>query len=198
MSQHPHDICHCFVSPSFLYSVKLPIQRSHGRQTVRQTVENYLTTENMRQRLPTLRWLVPLALILLVTLYEVGPARWIYRQLGFTYHTLSDIIMFGTIGPILAYLGLTFVARWLEEKETADLQAAVLAQARADASASRQLSDDAVQVLFASGTLLELVKEACPDIPEETAVQLNTMEQALNSAIHRLRTHLLQAQNQSL
>ena len=159
---------------------------------MRRAIENYLSAENMRQRLPTLRWLVPLVLILLVVLYEIGPARWVYWQFGFAYHTLSDIIMFGTVGPILAYLVLTFVDRWLEEKETADLQATVLAQVRADADASRQLSDDAVQVLFASGTLLELVKDACPDMPEETAVQLTTMEQALDSAIQRLRSHLLQ------
>ena len=166
---------------------------NHWRTHVRQALENYLSTENMRQRLPTLRWIVPLVLILLVILYEIGPARWVYWPLGFVYHTLSDIIMFGTIGPILAYLVLTFVDRWLEEKETADLQATVLAKARADADASRQLSDDAVQVLFASGTLLELIKEACPNLPEETAVQMTAMEQSLDQAIQRLRSHLLQA-----
>lgn len=159
---------------------------------MRRALENYLSAENMRQWLPTLRWLVPLTLVLLVIAYEIIPARWIYIEFGFAYHILSDVVIFGTVGPILAYLVLTFVDRWLEEKETADLQATVLAKARADANASRQLSDDAVQVLFASGTLLELVKEACPDLPEETAVQLNTMEQALDSAIQRLRSHLLQ------
>lgn len=143
-----------------------------------------------RSRLRLLRWLVPVSLAILVIAYEVGPARWIYNGLGFPYHLLAEILVFGTIGPIVVFLLLDLLWRWLDERDTSDYQSRLLAQAREDACRSRQLTDDALQALFSVGTLLSICKSDCPDLPHEKIADIETTEQALATAMQRLRSHL--------
>ncbi len=147
------------------------------------------------QQLRRWRWLLPLGLMFLVVLYEIGPSRWIYAHFGFTYHLAAEILIFGTIGPALVFLTLNFVNRWLEERETSDLQAQLLIKTQRDANHSRQLIDDAVQILFAVGTLIDSLKSSHTKLPGETAIQVEAMEQSLHNAIEQLRRHLL---NESL
>lgn len=149
------------------------------------------STDQIRQHLPRLRWLLPSGLALLVIIYEVGPALWVYRAFGINIHLLVEVVVFGTIGPILAFLVLTMVERWLEERDTSDLQAAILAKAQQDAHTSRLLSDDAIQMLFAAGTLITSLKESQPEMSGETAVQVQAIENSLNQAIAQIRSHLL-------
>ncbi len=130
-----------------------------------------------RSRLRLLRWLVPVSLAILVIAYEFGPARWIYNGLGFPYHLLADILVFGTIGPIVVFGLLDLLWRWLDERDTSDYQAQLLAQAREDADRSRQLTDDALQALFSVGTLLSMCKSDCPDLPPEKIADIETTEQ---------------------
>jgi hypothetical protein len=146
-----------------------------------------------RHRLHLLKWLIPASLVFLVVLYEFGPTRLVHDHLGFTYHALLDTAIFGTFGPILAFVLLTFHERWLEERETSDLQAQIVAKAREEAERGRQLNDNAVQVLFAAGTLIATLKTELPDLPSETAAQINITEQALDEAVQELRTHLLES-----
>jgi hypothetical protein len=136
------------------------------------------------------RWLAPVSLVIVVIAYEVGPARWIYNGLGFPYHLLAEILVFGTIGPIVVFLLLDLRWRWLDERDTSDYQAQLLTQARKDADRSRQLTDDALQALFSVGTLLSICKSDCPDLPPEKIGDIETTEQALATAIQRLRSHL--------
>ena len=142
-------------------------------------------------RLRRWRWLLPLGLILLVAFYEIGPARWIYGRFGFAYHIVADIIIFGTIGPTLLFLTLNFISRWLEERETSDLQAKLLAQSQQEAHHSRQLNDDAVQILFAASVLIDSLKSSHASLPPDTTEQIETMEKSLQQAIEQLRAHLL-------
>ncbi len=151
----------------------------------------FLRLTRFRQRLGLLKWLIPAGLMLLVMGYYLGPARWLYDGLGFTYNILADLLIFGTVGPALAFVLLYFLERWLEERDTSDLQAQILAQAREDAQKSRQLNDDALQILFAAGTLIDSLKSSHPDLPPETAVKIEAMEQALDQAMQQLRAHLL-------
>lgn len=148
---------------------------------------------DFRRRLHLLRWLIPASLMFLVVLYEFGPTRLVHDQLGFTYHALLDTAIFGTFGPILAFVLLTFLERWLEERETSDLQAQIVAKAREEVEKSRQLNDNAVQVLFSAGALIATLKAELPDLPPETTAQINITEQALNEAVQDLRTHLLES-----
>ena len=144
----------------------------------------------LHRRLDVLQRLVPMALVLLVVFYELGPARWVYDSLGESYHFLAEMLFYGTIGPILAFLVLHFLARWLEERETTEAQAQVLAQTREHARISHELSDDALQTLFAASTLLATLKSHSPHLPPEAASTLSQTEQALERAIQQLRDHL--------
>jgi hypothetical protein len=144
----------------------------------------------VRSRLRLLRWLVPVSLVILVIAYEFGPARWVYNRLGFPYHLLAEILVFATIGPIVVFLLLDFLWRWLDERDTSDYQAQLLAQVREDANRSRQLTDDSLQALFSVGTLLSICKSDCPDLPPEKIADIEATEQALNAAIQHLRSHL--------
>lgn len=142
------------------------------------------------RRLDWLQWLVPAALVLLVVLYELGPARWVYDGLGEDFHFLAEILFYGTFGPLLAFLLLHFLGRWLEERETTEVQAQVLAQAREHARISHELSDDALQALFAASTLLAALESSSPNLAPETIEELSDTERALNHAIRQLREHL--------
>jgi signal transduction histidine kinase len=137
------------------------------------------------------RWLIPVGLVVLVVFYEIGPSRWIYERLGFTTHLTVEVLVFGTVGPALAFAVLVLLGRWLDERDTSDFQAQLLARARNEVESSRQLNDDALQILFSAGTLFSTFKNDVPEVPPETAAELEAAEQALNEAIQRLRAHLL-------
>jgi signal transduction histidine kinase len=145
----------------------------------------------LRHRLGLLQWLVPAGLLLLVVAYEVGPSRWIHDRMGDTYHFVAEILVYGTVGPVLAFILLDFLSRWLEERETSDLQAQVLARAREQARLHRQLSDDTLQALFAISLQLTTLESNWPDLPPEAAAQLRETQAALNEAIQRLHTRLM-------
>ena len=110
-----------------------------------------------RRNLRLIKWLIPLGLVLLVIVYEVGPSRWVYNGLGFTYHLVAEIFLFGTVGPLLAFLLLEMLSRWIEEKETTEVQANLLAEAKMKDREVRQLSDDTLQVLFATSLLIATI-----------------------------------------
>jgi hypothetical protein len=146
-----------------------------------------------RRQLGILRWLAPLLLVLLVVVYELGPSRWIYQSLGFNVHLAAEIVLFATVGPLLAFIILDLLGRWIDERETADLQSQLLAQANEKDLALRQLSDDTLQILFATSLLLATFKNGHGDLPEHTTAQIEATEQALDETIQRLRSHLPEA-----
>ncbi|HKZ86275.1 MAG TPA: histidine kinase [Anaerolineae bacterium] len=152
--------------------------------------ERWLSHVTFRRRFHLLQKLIPAALVLLVVVYEIGPARWIHDVLGEDHHFVAEILMYGTVGPALAFLLLDFVGRWLDERDTAELQAQVLAHARESERISRELSDEALQTLFAASALLASLKSTLPEIPPETAATLRDTEQMLDQAIQKLRDHL--------
>jgi len=69
-----------------------------------------------RRQLQTLKWLIPVGLVIVVVLYEIGPSRWTYQGWGFSIHLLVEIILFGTVGPLLAFVLLELLGRWIDEK----------------------------------------------------------------------------------
>lgn len=145
----------------------------------------------LRRRLGLIKWLIPAGLMLLVIVYELGPARWLNDGLGFSYHLLAEIVLFGTLGPALAFVLLDLLGRWVDEKETADLQAKLLAEANEKEIIVRQVSDDTLQVLFATSLLIATMKSDHFDLPSDTTAQIEATEQELQEAIDRLRSHLL-------
>ena len=149
-----------------------------------------LSPVTFRRRFRLMQRLIPAALVLLVVVYEIGPARWIHHTVGEDYHFVAEILVYGTIGPALAFLLLDFVGRWLEERDTAELQAQVLAHARESERISHELSDEALQTLFAASALLASLKSTLPEMRTETAGTWLETEAALNRAIQKLRDHL--------
>src|SRR3954471_24428686 len=79
-----------------------------------------LTPRYLRQRVERLRWLAPAGLLLMVIVKELGLARWVEVHLGHTISVTLDILIYGSVGPVLAYLLLTVVGRWLDERETSE------------------------------------------------------------------------------
>lgn len=95
---------------------------------------------------------------------------------------------------MLAYLLLDYIARWLEEKETSDLQAQVLSETREQMNISRKLNDDALQTLYATSIYLNTLASAMPDMPQELLAKKEETKRGLERAMQGLREHL---QNQS-
>jgi signal transduction histidine kinase len=122
---------------------------------------------------------------------EVGPARWTHDNLSSDSHFISEILIYGTVGPILAFALLEFFARWLEEREATELQAQVLKPVREQARVNHKLSDDALQALFAASALIVSLESRLPDNSPEAAAQLREAQKALDHIIQELRAHLL-------
>ena len=151
-----------------------------------------LTLSAIRRRIKLLQRLIPGSLLLLVVVYEIGPARWLHDSLSAGSHFVAEILVYGTVGPILAYVFLEFLGRWLEERETNELQAQALAQARERARLNHKLSDDALQALFAASALIASLESRLPDLSPQAAAQLHEAKQALDQAIQQLRAYLLE------
>jgi signal transduction histidine kinase len=145
-----------------------------------------LTLERVRQRLGLLRWLAPAGLLALVILNELGLARWVEWRLGNTASITLNILIYGSVGPLLAYLLLTLMGRWLEERETSALQSQALHRARVQVQRNHDLTDDTLQTLFATSLVLETLAESLPNASPEAAAHFHAAEQAVNYAIEQL------------
>jgi len=145
-----------------------------------------LTLAHLRQRLDLLRWLVPAGLLVLVIVNELGLARWVHVHLGDTASITLNILIYGSVGPLLAYLLLTLVGRWLEERETSALQSQALHQVRAQVQRNHDLTDDALQTLFATSLVLDTLADSLPHVSPEAAARYHEAEQAVNRAIDQL------------
>ena len=145
-----------------------------------------LTPRYLRQRVERLRWLAPAGLLLLVVVNELGLARWVETHLGHTFSVTLDILIYGSVGPVLAYLLLTVVGRWLEERETSEAQSEALHRARALAQHNHDLTDDALQTLFATSLILDNLSRDLPNLSSEAAAHYHDAAQAVNRAIEEL------------
>lgn len=153
-------------------------------------MEKLVSGSNLHRKLGLLKWLIPLGLVLLVIAYEIGPSRWIHDTLGFTNHLWAEILFFGTIGPLLAFLSIELLDRWLIEKENAEIRARLLAIAKKKELEVSQISDDTIQVLFAAGLLITNLKSEQFDPSLINISQIEVTEQALHDAIQRLRSQI--------
>jgi hypothetical protein len=109
----------------------------------------------LRRRLRVLRWAGPISLFVLVVAYQFGPALWLERNFGPSARQIGAVLFYGTVGPILLWLLLEMLDRWLHERETSELQSSLLMQAREAARARDESSDTALQKLFAANLLIQ-------------------------------------------
>jgi signal transduction histidine kinase len=139
-----------------------------------------------RQRIQRLRWLAPAGLLLMVIVNELGLARWVEARLGNAASVTLNILIYGSVGPELTYLLLTVLGRWLEERETSEAQAEALHRARALAQHNHDLTDDALQTLFATSLMLDTLARDLPDLSPAATAHYRDAEQAVNRAIEEL------------
>jgi hypothetical protein len=136
----------------------------------------------------------PILVLVVVLVYELAAARWIHQRMGYSYHVIAEILFFAILGPALAFSSAVSFERWLDERDTSDWQATLLARARADARHGRKLNDDALQALFAAGIIIKTLRAASPDLSPELEEQVVATESALQDASERLRNHLRENQ----
>lgn len=151
-----------------------------------------LSQSVLRRRLGLLQWLAPGVLVLMVIGYELLISRMVHEILGPVPHYALDILVYGTVGPVLIFWLLHFLGRWLDERETSELQATILAQARERVRAHQELNDSTLQSLFATSLFLNAVEANLRDLPPEARTQLHAANQSLDQVIRQLREHLLQ------
>ena len=104
----------------------------------------------LRQRVDRLRWLVPLALGLLSTFYQLGPATWVHDRVSHEVHYAVEIIFYGVVGPLAVFWAVGQVRGWLEERERLERQARANERRLAAISAA---SADAILGLQPGGTV---------------------------------------------
>ena len=77
----------------------------------------------LAERIRWLQWRVPLALIAVVVLYQLGPAFFVQRYFGHLVHYSIEIAFYSLAGPIVTWITLAWIRRWLAEKEAVEQQA---------------------------------------------------------------------------
>ena len=98
---------------------------------------------SLTDRIQWLQWRIPLVLIIIVILYQLGPARIVDEELGHLMHYSIEIAFYSLLGPAATWVTLTWIGRWLAEKEAVEQQArererylASITEASADAIVS--------------------------------------------------------------
>ncbi len=72
------------------------------------------------QRVRLLRWSLPLAIAATVFIYQLGFATYVHDTFSHTAHTLVEVGFYSVLGPVVTWLTLNRIDRWLGEKEEAE------------------------------------------------------------------------------
>jgi PAS domain S-box-containing protein len=74
----------------------------------------------VQERVAYLRWSLPLAIMAIAVLYQLGFARSVEENFGHDTHYLVEVLFYGLVGPTVTWVTLTWISRWLAEKEEAE------------------------------------------------------------------------------
>lgn len=74
----------------------------------------------LSDRLHVLQRLLPLAVLAVAILYQLGPARFIHDKYGAWTHYALEILFYGTAGPVFLWIIFGVVRGWVEQKEHAE------------------------------------------------------------------------------
>jgi PAS domain S-box-containing protein len=78
---------------------------------------------NLKQRIRTLRWLVPLIVFFGSLGYQFGFARWISHTFGEESHYWAEVGFYTTAGSVIAFWTMSVIQRWIEKSESVESQA---------------------------------------------------------------------------
>ena len=143
-----------------------------------------------QRRLLRLRRLSPPVLLFLVAAYQMGPARWVHDRLGESPHFLAEIVTFGLAAALIGYILPELALRWNEERETSELQALALVGERERMQRAHELSDEAIQALYAAGVLLRVDGRNPKTIADKALDLLDRAHRSLTLAMAYLRNPL--------
>lgn len=73
----------------------------------------------LRYRINTLRWVLPIAFAIAAILYQLGPAHWASERFGESFHFGVEVLFYATVAPIVSFGALTKINQWLVENEQA-------------------------------------------------------------------------------
>lgn len=73
-------------------------------------------------RLQLLRWALPLGIVLMAVLYQLGPAHYVYDHYGHEIHWAVEVLFYGTSGPLVVWFSLRVIRQWNLEKELAEAE----------------------------------------------------------------------------
>ena len=114
-------------------------------------------SSTLKQRVAILRWTFPLALALLAFTYQLGPVRWVQSTYSDRADFYVDILLYGTLGPLLTFGAITRIGVWLDEKEHAENWARTSEQRLASVI---EASVDAILILDPQGRIETLNRGA--------------------------------------
>jgi PAS domain S-box-containing protein len=78
---------------------------------------------NLKQRVKTLRWLVPIVVFLGSLLYQFGFARWVSHTFGEDSHYWVEVGFYTAAGSVIAFWTISVIQQWIEKSESVQNQA---------------------------------------------------------------------------
>jgi len=78
---------------------------------------------HLASRIAYVRNIVPLSLLILSISYQLVVAHRVHEEFGHITHLVSEILFYGTVGPLLTYFVIRRIEAWLAEKERDEIQA---------------------------------------------------------------------------
>jgi hypothetical protein len=85
---------------------------------------------SLARRVWLLRWTLPLAIVVLVFVYQLGFATYVHNTFSHTAHTVVEIAFYSVAGPVVTWLTLSRIGQWLGEKSVPRLSCAISPSAR--------------------------------------------------------------------
>jgi hypothetical protein len=146
----------------------------------------------LRAKRRLIGWFLPVAVLGLILIYELVAALWLHNRIGYSYHVVAEILFLATLGPTVAFVFARLVDHWLDERDTSDWQAQLLASTRVSLKLSRQLNDEALQAIFSAGLVIDALRDFNPELPPELREQAEGATLALRDLNCRLYAHLRQ------
>ena len=78
--------------------------------------------DKLSDRLRVLQRWLPIVVMAVAALYQLGPARYIHNHYGDWAHYGLEILFYGTAGPVFIWFTLRVVREWIEQKEQAEAE----------------------------------------------------------------------------
>ena len=133
-------------------------------------------------RIRLLQWALPVGILFLVALNQLGPAHYVHEAYGEWAHYGLEILFYGTTGPLVMWFTLRAVRKWVEQKDQAEaevyrlndelnqridertrvLQQIIKVQEDERKRIARELHDDFAQMLTALTIHLETALQSLP------------------------------------